>query len=384
MVDPGAIGRSVAAVGVGGLVAAAGAAVGFGTERYAMGRALGVHDPYSNESLGGLRGTPYAIEVTDGVQLHAEVDGDLDEPGLSVVFVHGFALNQDCWHFQRRDLRDVGRMVFYDQRSHGRSGRAPRDETSIERLGLDLGETLDTLVPPGPVVLVGHSMGGMTVMSLAGRRPELFGERIVGVGLVATSAMLDAGEAVGVMGRLNHAARRYGPAALATAAKQADLVESVRRTSSDLGYVLTKRLSFSRTDISPSLVEFVSTMFAATPVGVLADFLPSLGAHDTRAALASLASVEALVIGAVNDQITPVQHSRDMVAELPSADYVEIPDAGHMVMLEHPELVTAHVRSLVARATRRTPAAIEDPGAAPTPLPRLSRRERRARQQRRP
>lgn len=383
MVDPRAVGRSVAAVGVGGLVAAAGAAVGFGTERYVMGRALGVDDPYSNEPLGGLRGTPYAIEVTDGVQLHAEVDGDRDEPGLTVLFAHGFALNQDCWHFQRRDLRDVGRMVFYDQRSHGRSGRAPRDETSIERLGRDLGETLDTLVPPGPVVLVGHSMGGMTVMSLAGQRPELFGDRVVGVGLVATSAMLDASDAVGLPGRLNQAVHRYGPTAMATAAKQADFVESVRRTSSDLGYVLTKRFSFSRRDVAPSLVEFVSTMVAGTPVGVVADFLPSLGEHDTRTALTSLASVEALVIGAVNDQLTPVQHSRDIVAELPNADYVEIPDAGHMVMLEYPELVTAHLRSLVARATRATPDAIDDPGAAPTPLPRLSRRERRARQQRR-
>ena len=30
----------------------------------------------------------------------------------------------DCWHFQRAALRDRYRMVFYDQRSHGRSGRS--------------------------------------------------------------------------------------------------------------------------------------------------------------------------------------------------------------------------------------------------------------------
>ncbi len=380
MVDRLALGRSVAKAGVAGVVAAAGAAAGFGAERYVMGRALGVDDPCANEPLGGLRGTPYAVEVTDGVQLHAEVDGD-DEPGLTVVFAHGFALNQDCWHFQRRDLRGMSRLVFYDQRSHGRSGRAPGDETSIQRLGHDLGELIDALLPPGPVVLVGHSMGGMSVMSLAEQRPDLFGDRVVGVGLLATSAILVTGQEVGLAAQMSGYVHRFGPAALAAAARQADLVESVRRSGSDLGYVLTKRFSFSRRDISPSLVEFTSAMIAATPVGVIADFLPHFGTLDTRRALSSLASVESVVIGAAHDQMTPVRHSRDIVAAVPSANYVEIPDSGHMVMLEHPDLVTAHLRSLIARSARGTDAAVEDPGVAPTPLPRPAarRRSRRSR-----
>lgn len=378
MVDRPAFLRSAAAVGTAGVVAAAGAAVGFAAERYVMGRAVGVKDPCANEPLGGLRGIPYAIEASDGVELHAELDGD-DEPGLTVLFTHGFALNQDCWHFQRRDLRGWSRLVFYDQRSHGRSGRAPGDETSIRRLGLDLGEVIDTLVPPGPVVVVGHSMGGMTIMSLAQQRPELFGERITGVALVATSAMLVSEDEGGLVGQANRTVHRFGPAALSAAARQADLIESVRRSGSDLGYVLTKRFSFSRPDISPTLVEFTSAMVASTPVGVIADFMPHFGTLDTRMALDSLASVETLVVGAGHDQMTPVKHSRDIVAAVPSARYVEIPDAGHMVMLEHPELLTAHLRSLVARATRGTEVSIDDPGVAPTPLPRPATRRRRSR-----
>ena len=368
MVDRAALLRSATALGAGGFVAATGAAVGFATERYAMGRALGGDDPYVNEPLGGLRGTPYALEASDGVQLHVEVDGG-DEPGPTIVFAHGYAMNQDCWHFQRRDLRPTSRLVLYDQRSHGRSGRAPSDETSIRRLGVDLGEVIDHVAPPGPVVVVGHSMGGMSLMSLADQRPELFGDRIVGVGLVATSAVLVRGDEMSLRGRANQVLHRYGPAAVATAAKQPDLIESVRRTGNDLGYVLTKRLAFARRDISPSLVEFVAAMFAGTPVGVIADFLPQFGTHDTRRALAALERADTLVLGSGRDQITPVQHSRDIVASVPSADYVEIPDAGHMVMLEHPELVSAHVRSLLARATQATAFPVENPGAAPVPLP---------------
>ena len=376
MVDVASLGRSVAGVGLGSVVAATGAAVGFGLERYAMGRSLRTPDPYVNEPLGGLRGTPYAVQTSDGVQLHVEVDGD-DGAGVSVVFAHGYALNHDCWHFQRRDLRGIGRLVFYDQRSHGRSGRAPRDETSMHRLGRDLGEVIDVLVPPGPVVLVGHSMGGMSIMSLAQHRPELFGDRVRGVGLVATSARAGARDEVGLRARMAQSAQRYGSAAMATVARQADLVESVRRTGSDLGYVLTKRFSYSRDDIAPSLVEFVAAMIAGTPIGVISDFLPSLGSHDSTTALASLASVETLVIGAAQDRMTPVDQSREIVAAVPDADYLEVPDAGHMVMLEYPELVTAHLRSLVARSTRGTEAEVDDPGAAPVPLPRAGRRRRR-------
>jgi pimeloyl-ACP methyl ester carboxylesterase len=371
------LGRAITALALGGTAATLGAAVGWAAERYVLGRSLRGEDPYADEPLGGLRGTPYAVQTTDGVQLHVEVDHE-GAPGPTVVFCHGFALNQDAWHFQRRDLR-VGRMIFYDQRSHGRSGRAEGSTISITRLGLDLGELLDALVPEGPVVLVGHSMGGMTVMALADQRPDLFGERVVGVALLATSAADLASQPLGARGAAAQSIYKVGPAAVATAARQADLLESVRRSGSDLGYVLTRRFAFGRTEVAPSLVEFTAAMNAATPVEVLGQFLPHLGAHDARHALAAMSDVQALVLGAALDQLTPVEHSRVVLQALPHADYVEIPDAGHMVMLEYPDLVTAHLRALVARSVRGTAAAIEDPGAAPVPLRRPERNRRRGR-----
>ncbi len=367
-------GRALAALAIGSVAAGMGAVAGWATERYVMGRSLRGDDPYADEPLGGLRGTPYALQTSDGVQLHVEVDQE-GAAGPTVVFCHGYALNQDVWHFQRRDL-GTGRMIFYDQRSHGRSGRAPGPTVSIRRLGLDLGEVLDTLAPTGPVVLVGHSMGGMTVMALADQRPELFGDRVVGVALLATSSADLGRQILGLKGSLAETAYRVGPAAVATVSRQADLVESVRRSGSDLGYVLTRRYAFGRPDVSPSLVEFTAAMNAGTPVDVIGEFLPHLGAHDAAEALAALAQVEALVVGARLDMLTPVEHSRVIVQALPHADYVEIPVAGHMVMLEYPDLVTAHLRSLVARSVRGTPEQIDDPGVPPVPLPLPERRRR--------
>ena len=47
---------------------------------------------------------------------------------------------------------------------------------------------IDAVAPTGPLMLVGHSMGGMTIMALASQRPELFDERVYGVALIATTA----------------------------------------------------------------------------------------------------------------------------------------------------------------------------------------------------
>ena len=72
------------------------------------------------------------------------------------------------------------RLVFYDQRSHGApAGQA--EHATIDQLGAT-SQRPRRLVAPTAVVLVGHSMGGMTLLALAEQHPELFGDRVVGVG----------------------------------------------------------------------------------------------------------------------------------------------------------------------------------------------------------
>ena len=85
------------------------------------------------DRLGVLRSDPIEVTCDDGVVLHAEVDEVAPyadsktaraqaADDVTLVFVHGYALNLDCWHFQREAFRGKHRMAFYDQRSHGRSG----------------------------------------------------------------------------------------------------------------------------------------------------------------------------------------------------------------------------------------------------------------------
>src|SRR3954467_5218878 len=127
------------------------------------------------------------VRTDDGIDLHVEVDGDEDAP-LTVVLSHGFTARLAEWEIQRAALRRRARLVLWDQRGHGRSSWTRLTEATVDRTGRDLGEILDATAPAGPVGLAGHSLGGMSIMALARQRPELFGDRVVGVLLLATSA----------------------------------------------------------------------------------------------------------------------------------------------------------------------------------------------------
>jgi pimeloyl-ACP methyl ester carboxylesterase len=346
-------------LGVGLAAAGAGAALGLAAERVAMGRPLvpGTRPHPPGERLGSLRGPAQIVRTSDGVDLHVEVDASdsgAGGPGAgaepTIVLSHGYALSMDSWHYQRKALRGRHRLVLWDQRGHGRSGPAPEGSATIDRVGADLEAVIEQVAPSGPLLLVGHSMGGMTVMSLAERRPDLFADRVLGVALVSTSAagLGDVDLGLPTIGRL---VQRLAPPVARALLRTPLIVERGRRLGSDLESVLVRRYSYA-SDVSPDLVRFTAGMIAQTRLEVLSQFLPTFTAHDKREALAVLDGREVLVLVGDSDLLTPPEHSEAIVRLLPGAEHVVVPAGGHLVMLEHPEAVTRHVDGLVERALR--------------------------------
>ena len=349
--------RRLAAAGVG--AAAAAVATGLVVERRTV-KARKAGAPGADR-LGGLRSAEIRVKVGDEVTLHAEVDevapydtGRSPEHGAgeaTLVFVHGYALNLDCWHFQREHFRGRRRMVFYDQRSHGRSDRSPREDATIDQLGRDLKVVLDELVPSGPVVLVGHSMGGMTIMALAEQHPELFGDRVVGVALVSTTAGRLRPHRI-ISSRIpDLIGGSVGNRLMAGLARAPELVDSARRRGSNIGFLVTDRLAFG-SDVPSSYVEFVDEMLAGTPFEVLAEFFPNFETHDRFAVLAAFERVPTTIICGTKDLMTSVGQSRKMAARLPGARLVEVPGAGHMVIMERSHKVNDTLVALLADAER--------------------------------
>jgi len=91
-------------------------------------------------------------------------------------------------------------------------------------------------------------------------------------------------------------------------------------------------------------------MIASTRLEVISDFLPTFSNHDKREALATLEGRPVLVIVGDKDLLTPVDHSAQIVERLPTAQHVVVPNGGHLLMLEHPAVVNAHLAELITRA----------------------------------
>ena len=268
---------------------------------------------------------------------------------LTVVLVHGFALDRRSWYFQRRDLAGLTdprvRLVLYDQRGHGRSGRPSEASCTIDQLGRDLDTVIRSIAPTGPLVLAGHSMGGMTIMALAEQRPELFADRVRGVALISTSAgeVGRQGLPLPVLSRYNRITRTVGE----FAAWQPGIVEWVRSAGGGLTRQGVRRLAFGDRSVSGELVDLMVAMLNVTEVPILTAFLPTLGTHNRYAALAGLRHCAVLVLSGDEDRLTPYPHAERIAAELPAATLVRAPGGGHMVMLEQADLVTGELITLV-------------------------------------
>jgi len=337
----------ITAAGVGAVIAA---------EKIAVGRLRTQADPAADEPFGQLRGKPVTVLADDGVPLHAELSG-LDEAPVTVVFCHGYTLSQDVWHYQRQDLAQDARLVFWDQRGHGRSGASVPEHISIDQLGCDLAAILAATVPDGSkVVLVGHSMGGMTIMALARQHPELFGTKVIGVVLISTLAG-GVDPTIWIPVVLRPIARQAAPPVLRGVSRgpAASLVERGRQAAGDLAFLSTRYVAFGDPSVSPTVVDFLERIIRATPVGVVAAFYLALLRHDERAALGILGKVPVIVIAGESDRLVPLAQSKELAEQIPGAELVGVPGAGHAVILERPELVNRVISDLVASCVAGTP-----------------------------
>ena len=338
-------GLMAGAAGLGALGTAAGVSAA-----KALRQRKSIRDAYEGEDfhlLDADRGC--VITTPDGIPLVVREVGPITAP-LTVVFSHGFCLRMGSFHFQRAALAqrwgDQVRMVFYDQRGHGQSGAAPIETYTVEQLGRDLETVLQVMVPRGPVVVVGHSMGGMTVLSHARQFPQNYGRRIVGAALISSAAE---GLPRSPLGEIlqNPAleavrfAARYIP----------NLVLRTRGATRSMLRPVLKTASFGDDAVSPTVVAYAEEMIQNTATDTLVEFLHALEVHDESAALPVLARVPTLIACGDRDLLTPVKYSEEMAAALPNSLLVIVPGAGHLVQMERPDVINDALVRLVEKST---------------------------------
>ncbi|MFD4265172.1 alpha/beta fold hydrolase [Rhodococcus sp. NPDC058481] len=293
-------------------------------------------------------GRRVTVLADDGVPLAVQEFGRVDAP-ITAVFVHGHCLRTESWSFLREYLSyswgtDV-RMVFYDHRGHGDSGHGPVDTYTIDQLGRDLDAVIRTVVPEGPVVLIGHSMGGMTALAYARQYPDSIGSRIVGMALISSAAngLTEAG-----LGRLLHSPMvSFFRSAVRRAPR---VMQGSKHVSRMLCAGIVRVVGCGSGRVDSRVVALAAAMVNDTSVVTMSSFLESLIGFDESASLSALASIPSLVLCGDADVMTPFEHSASMASRLPASELVRVSGAGHSVILERAAEVAHAVAALVARA----------------------------------
>jgi len=118
-----------------------------------------------------------------GSLLHVETHGPADAP--PIIFTHGWGMDRTMWRYAKAELGDRFRLILWDLPGLGRSRAAPHGRIALEDFAADLAAL--TLMTEGPrPVLVGHSIGGMTIQTLVRDRPQTL-ERVAGLVLLNTT-----------------------------------------------------------------------------------------------------------------------------------------------------------------------------------------------------
>lgn len=271
----------------------------------------------------------------------------------TVVLVHGWTLAAVVWDRVLDELvqrRPDVRVVRYDQRGHGSSAArgplsplGPRGGSvaSIRRLGDDLASVVDTCAPDGPLVLVGHSMGGMALLSASARAPGLLDARTRGLLLVSTSA-----------GGLSATGRPLAP-----------LMSALARLPQDLLVPRAPRLLAQRANygpgVDPRLVGDTMRAMGRVSGRTTGEWFAALMAHDESAVLPHLAAsgTPVSVLVGDHDRLTPAAHARALAEAVPQARLRVVEGTGHMMIVERPDAVAEAVVALLEQPSKDRDAA---------------------------
>ncbi len=283
------------------------------------------------------------VRAADGTRLHTEVFGP--EDGYPIVLAHGITCAIRVWHEQINDLSRHYRVIAYDHRGHGRSGIPHRTGYSLGHLASDLDAVLAATLRPGErAVIAGHSMGGIAISSWADRHRDRVAERADAVALINTTTgdLLEEINLLRVPSPLI-AGRSVAARRMIRAFGGAPLFRGAQPGSR---WFITMMAVGAEAD--PAIADFVHELFATTPPagrGAWARVL--VDEMGPRHIDLSGLTVPTLVIGSTKDRLLPMCQARKIAQAAPNlVDLVEMP-GGHCAILEHPEAVNSHLRSLV-------------------------------------
>ena len=255
--------------------------------------------------------------------------------GQPVVLLHAFPLDHDMWQ-RVLPLANQVRLIIPDLPGFGRSAGSATDPSlpqSIAQIADDVAALLEALHVNEPAVIVGVSMGGYVAQHLVNRHPD----RVSRLVLVDTKFTADTSKARAGRAELAAKVGRLGQRVFAEAMVPNLLAASAAAKSQpDRAY--NERL----------LKEIISRQ----PVATIQAVLQALGERPDMTEAMRQCNVPVLLLCGAEDTLTPPTEMEAMAAILPVAEFVVVPQAGHLVPLEAPEIFSSALLSFLGLAVK--------------------------------
>ncbi|HLO62166.1 MAG TPA: alpha/beta hydrolase [Azonexus sp.] len=289
------------------------------------------------------------IKGADGSRLYVEVEGENEGGDKPVaILTHGWALDSTAWYYIRKQLAPHYRLVLWDLPGLGRSTAPPDGRYTVARLAEDLGRVIDKFAKE-PVTLVGHSIGGMMILTLCRLHPELLKERVKGIVFMDTTHVWPLKTVIG--GGLLRVLRwpLIEPLLWLTVFLW-PLVWLMNWQSYLNGSAhLINRLTALSGDVTRGQLEFATRYNVKDNPSVVAKGLLAVLRWDESETPAGI-SVPTLVITADADRITRPEAGIGMSKLMPESELVRIAPAGHNGLLEEGQQYSNAIASLLKRA----------------------------------
>jgi 3-oxoadipate enol-lactonase len=245
--------------------------------------------------------------------------------GPPLLLVHGFPLTHAMWQPQINFFADYSRVIAPDLRGFGGTN-LPAGISSMEQMADDMAALLDALHIQEPVVFCGLSMGGYIGWEFFRKHRT----RLAALIQCDTRAVGDTPEVA--KGRRILAAKVLGEGAKVAAEA-----------------MMPKLFGPQTPDAQAHLLDSIRQTIESNSAAGIAAALEGLATRRDSRPLLSQIDVPTLVIVGEHDAISTVAEMREFAAQIPGAEFVEVPTAGHLSTLENPAVVNGAIQRFLDR-----------------------------------
>ena len=289
-------------------------------------------------------GTVQRVRRPDGTVLQVEFYGP--EEGQPIILSHGWGPNSTVWYYAKQQLSDRFRVIVWDLPGLGKSSKPKNNDYSLEKYARDL-EAVVALAGEKPVIVLGHSMGGMITLTFCRLFPEHLGRRVVGLILVDTTYTNPVKTAI--FSKFLRAIQKplLEPLLYLTIGLSPFLGLMTWLSYLNGSLHISVELSGFKGTETRGQLEFSALLSALGSPGVLARGTLAMFKFDETATLPGINVPVLLVVGA-SDIATQPAASMRMRAQLPQAEFVALKPGGHMSLMEQNQQFAEVVRAFCA------------------------------------